>query len=179
MARTPGGIVGSVDNKRPHLVFTSDRRLENNKTVNHQSQYGTEIELMGAAGELAALRYFGYREVLGTHFDGGRDMVWRGWDIDVKSTKMQNLPYGFLQWPTHKTIKSDIIVLVGIEITTLEFEIVGFAFKQEFDRLDINEKADQPCWEIAMKNLHPTCELKSLPYLRRRDPKTARLSARA
>jgi hypothetical protein len=45
-------------NLSAHWHYIEDiarRRLEHNKTENHISRYGSQIEVLGAAGELAAL----------------------------------------------------------------------------------------------------------------------------
>ena len=57
-----------------YIEQVAAERLQNNKTKRHVSHYGTYIEVIGAAGELAAHRFLGLPETLHTHLDGGCDM---------------------------------------------------------------------------------------------------------
>ena len=46
----------------PYIVKVAERRLQNNVTERQVWEYGDDIEIMGAAGELAALRELGLPE---------------------------------------------------------------------------------------------------------------------
>ena len=143
-----------------YIERVAKERLENNITPYHVSRYGPEIEVIGAAGELAARYFLGLDPVLHTEFDGGRDLKWRGKTVDVKATKLTPyLAHRYLQFPKNKKVKSDIILLVAVDVFKKQAAVVGYATKDEMMTSPINFTRHQPCHEISVRKLHPTWEL--------------------
>jgi hypothetical protein len=143
-----------------YLEQVASHRLENNKTAWHISRYGTDIELLGAAGELAARRYLGLPERLGEHFDGGYDLSYKGYTIDVKATHLTpRLAYRSLQWPEWKPLKADIVLMTAVDLKEKIAAMVGYAYKHEVLEAHINHERAVPCHEIPTISLHPTWEL--------------------
>jgi hypothetical protein len=135
-------------------------RLQNNKTKWHVSQYGEEIETLGAAGELAARWFFGMPKNLHTNHDGGVDIEWRGRTVDVKATHLTTkVAHRYLQWPERKTIKAEIILMTGVDMSTKQAAILGYAFREEVRQAPVNYNRDFPCHEIPVPELHPSWEL--------------------
>ena len=94
----------------PYIVEVVRQRLAHNKTEYHISDYGTDIEILGAAGELAARRFLGVSEILHTEFDGGTDIYWNGIRIDVKATHLTpKVNHRYLQYPERKSVKADMV----------------------------------------------------------------------
>ena len=135
-------------------------RLFNNKTVRHVEYYGPEIEVIGAAGELAARRFLGLPENLHTHFDGGKDILFRGTKIDVKATRFTpRFIHRHLQWPYSKPVKSKVILLVGVDIDRKAATVIGYTTKDEILRAPINRERRYPCYEIPVTELKPAWKL--------------------
>jgi hypothetical protein len=143
-----------------YIQEVAKTRLRNNKTKWHVSQYGEEIETLGAAGELAARRFFGLPENLHTHHDDGVDLHWRGRTVDVKSTHLTNkVAHRYLQWRERKIVKAEIVLMAGVDMKTRQAAILGYVFKDEIKRAPINYNRDFPCHEIPVPELHPSWEL--------------------
>ena len=154
-----------------YLVKVATLRLASNKTPRHVSLFGSEIELIGAAGELAARRFLGIDEALGTTFDGGVDLEYAGRTIDVKATKMTpKLRYRYLQWPEWKPVKSDIILLTAVDVLEKNATVVGFALREEIKDGAVNYERDIPCYEIPILKLRSPWELLALEQDQRRSP---------
>lgn len=148
-----------------YLEEVASHRLENNKTAWHVSRYGPDIELLGAAGELAARRYLGLPEILNEHFDGGFDLFYKGYSIDVKATHLTpRLAFRSLQWPEWKPIRADIILMTAVDLKEMIAAMVGYAYKLEVLEAPINKERDIPCHEISAVLLHPTWELIARVY---------------
>ena len=144
----------------PYLEEVARRRLAHNKTERHVSDYGPEIETLGAAGELAARRFLGMIETLHESFDGGADLIWRGWRVDVKATHLTpKVDHRFLQWPENKPIKADIILMTAIDLKHKTGVVMGYAFAGEIIAASVNYNRDYPCFEIPITQLHPAWEL--------------------
>jgi hypothetical protein len=142
------------------IEAVASERLKHNITSRHVSVYGTGIEVMGAAGELAVRRFFGVPEKLGTHFDGGTDLIYNGYRLDVKATIWtKRVQFRFMQWPIWKPIKADVITLVAIDDKFYRALILGYATRTEISTAHINSTRYDPCHEIPIQNLHPMREL--------------------
>ena len=143
----------------PHWKYIEEvarQRLANNKTSRHIADYGTEIETMGAAGELAARIFFGLSTELHTHFDRGTDFKWAGKNVDVKTTKLTpKLLYRFLQWPITKPIKCDIVLLTAVSVQNKSGLVVGYLTGEEMKSAAVNQDRDYPCREIPTSMLRP------------------------
>jgi len=127
------------------------------------SKYGRQIEVLGAAGELAARRSLGLNDHLNTGFDGGVDLTWRGYTIDVKATRLTKaLMYRHLQWPMSKTVKSEIALLMAVDVSKKMAVAVGWAWASEIRQAPINKVRDYPCRELPVRSLHPFWELYTL-----------------
>jgi hypothetical protein len=143
-----------------HIQEAAKNRLSHNKTAFHIFDYGEGIEVLGAAGEVAARRFFGLPEELHTGFDSGCDLVFAGKRIDVKATVLTpKLNFRYLQWPQSKRVKSDIILLTAVDPISMQAVIVGYATRLEVELAVINNGRAYPCKEIAVINLHPPYEL--------------------
>lgn len=158
-----------LSSARDYIKTVALERLQNNQTVRQVSYYGTEIEYLGAAGELAARRFLKINETLHTHFDRGADIHWRGYKIDVKATRLTPLTeFRFLQWPQTKFLKADIVLLTAVDLRSLEAEVIGYAFREEVLRAPINPERRYPCHEIPIAELHSPWNLFSARTLRAR-----------
>ena len=156
----------------PYIVEVARQRLAHNKTENHVSDYGEDIEILGAAGELAARRFLGVSELLHTEFDGGIDIVWNGIRIDVKATHLTpKVNNRYLQWFEEKPVKADIVLLTAVHLNLKRAAVIGYATRREVLNAPVNYERDYPCHEISVRQLHPSWELimpgseKSLPHL--------------
>jgi len=150
-----------------YLQKVAKSRLRNNKTIYHVDRYGTDIEVLGAAGELAARRFLGLPEKLHLDKDNGIDLYWRGWKVDVKATHMtKNLHYRFLQWPHYKPIKADIILMTAVNLRYKKATVIGFALRSEVSVAPINTKRDIPCHEISVALLHPAWRMQVMDFRR-------------
>ena len=135
-------------------------RLENNKTEHHVSEYGPEIELIGAAGELAAHRFFQLPEELHTHFDHGADLIYKSIRIDVKATAWTpRILRRHMQWPTWKRIKADVILLTAVSIEEKSAIMIGYALPYEIMRAPVNTERFLACHEIPIQHLHKASQL--------------------
>jgi len=152
-----------------YIEGIAKERLRNNKTSRHVADYGTDIEILGAAGEIAARRFLGLPEKLHTHFDKGTDIRFAGRKIDVKATRLTNkVEYRCLQWPYQKPIRSNIILLTAVSIPIRTAVVIGYARKVEILRAPVNLERAYPCHEISVKELHPASKLLTLanePFL--------------
>lgn len=148
-----------------YIEQVARERLSHNKTSHHVSEYGPEIETLGAAGELAARRFLGLDERLHTYFDGGADIRFGGKTIDVKATHLTpKIGYRFLQWPEWKPIKAQIILMTAVHLVERKAVVIGYATRAEISRADINMTRAYPCHEISVKELHPASELLTLEH---------------
>jgi len=139
-----------------YLQQVAARRLKNNKTSHHVSQYGEEIELIGAAGELAARRFLGISQSLHEKFDGGVDLEWQGRTVDVKATRLTSkIQFRNLQWPEKKVIRAEIILMTAVDTKTRQATVIGYALAKEVMDAPINRTRDYPCHEIPVPKLHP------------------------
>lgn len=143
-----------------YIEKVTKARLLHNKTARHVSEYGTYIEVIGAAGELAARRYLKMPEELHECFDGGADFYWNGLSVDVKATILTpQVGFRFLQWREGREIKADIIILTAENIERREAALLGWAMPSEIRRAPINATRDYPCHEIPARRLHKPHEL--------------------
>jgi len=169
-------------NSWDYIIRTSEARLRNNKTKFHKDI--ENIELIGAAGELAAQRFLGIKESLHTGFDGGIDFYWRGWSVDVKATRLhENLHKLYLQYPADKKIKSDIIFMVGVCVDAMEATEIGWTSGNIMRKAEVNQERRWPCREIPVTDLAPPWgmfilrEKSSLPHQSRNAYLISRLSS--
>jgi len=145
-----------------YLNNIAKKRLNNNWTSRQVTKY-KNLEILGAAGELAARRYLGLPEKIHTNFDGGADLFWRDRKVDVKATNLtKHFQYRFLQWPIDKPIEADIILMTVVSIKEKQACVIGFAYKNEVLKSKINHTRHYPCREIALTDLHPAWELFTL-----------------
>ena len=143
-----------------YLEHIAAERLKNNQTKRHVSHYGTYIELIGAAGELAARRFFHLPEELHTHLDGGTDMIYKGMRIDIKATVWTpRLQHRFLQWPISKVVRADVILLTAVNIEVKAAIILGYALPHDIGRAPVNTERDYACYEIPIPNLRKASHL--------------------
>ena len=143
-----------------YIEQVARQRLKNNKSARHVSDYGPEIEIIGAAGELAARRFLNLTERLHTHFDDGTDIIYAGRSIDVKTTFLTcNIEYRFLQWPYWKPFNSDLVLLTAVSIERKVAFIIGYAKRVEVLNAPVNLLRAHPCYEISVKRLHPASKL--------------------
>lgn len=131
------------------------KRLKNNsKTKHHRKEFGNELEIMGAAGEIAARRFLKLPLWLQTTFDNGIDLEWRGHTVDVKATRwVPTIMSRYLQWPKTKNIKADLILMTAIDFEQKKAILLGFCSREELERAPVNEKRDIPCMEVPVTSL--------------------------
>ena len=155
-----------------YIEFIADQRRALNQTPRHiPVDY---LEVIGAAGELAARRLFGMPEDLHIHFDHGKDFVWKGISVDVKATILTpKLEHRYLQWPREKRIKASIILMVAVDTETKQAVPVGYATRDEISKAPINWTRQEPCREISTRDLHQAWELFSSQFRRREEKLTA------
>jgi hypothetical protein len=150
-----------------YIEQVANHRLANNQTERHVSEYGDYIELIGAAGELAARRFLQINEDLHEHFDSGADIIWKDIRIDVKATIWtKRIMKRFLQWPTWKQIKADAIVFTAINIDRQEAILLGYALPHDIGRAPLNTERQYQCYEIPIPKLR---RLNSLLFAECRD----------
>ena len=138
-----------------HILRAARLRLAHNQTERHISLYGDTIEIMGAAGEFAARRFFNLDEKLHVEFDGGVDFVLNGKTVDVKATKLVDyLEKLHLQWQEGKPFVAEIILLTAVDLDTKQAEIVGYATQEEMEKAPVNPDRRDPCHEIKVPDLH-------------------------
>ena len=143
-----------------YAQIISRSRLANNKTVHHVSEFGDGIELLGAVGEIVARRYLGLPEKLHCGFDHGIDIFVYGMKIDVKTTVLTpKVEHRYLQWPTWKPVKADIILLTAVDPVTKIGTVLGYATRLEVQTAPINNNRFVACHEIPIRDLHPAWEL--------------------
>lgn len=144
----------------PYLEQVAAHRLANNKTEHHVNQFGEYIELIGAAGELAARRFLQLEEDLHEHFDGGADIRYRDIRIDVKATVWTpRLMHRYLQWPIWKPVKADVILFTAVNIEQKSAIVVGYALRHEVNRAPVNKERAIPCYEIPVPRLRKASRL--------------------
>jgi len=158
-----------------HIERVAEERLAHNKTSRHvDTDY---LEVIGAAGELAARHLLGLPTTLHTNFDGGKDLMWAGYSVDVKTTRLTPLVgYRFLQWPVYKKAKADIVLLMAVDQRNMTVVPIGWATRQEILDAPINYDRSSPCHEIPVTRLRPFWELFSLRLQRDKELKTDGLS---
>lgn len=150
-----------------YLQKVAKTRLANNKTIFHIDRYGPDIEVLGAAGELAARRFLGLPEKLHLNKDDGIDLYWRGYKVDVKATHMTKfLHHRYLQWPHYKPVKAEIVLMTAVHLKWKKATVIGFATAHEVLAAPINASRDIPCHEIPMTMLHPAWRMQTLSYRR-------------
>ena len=137
--------------------------MAHNKTPRHVSLFGTQIETIGAAGELAARRFLGLPEVLHTHFDGGTDLIVSGTRIDVKATRWDPA-HKYLQWPYWKWVKAPIILMTKVDLSDKRALVVGYATREDILSSGINMQRATWCYEISIKDLRKASDLYELLY---------------
>jgi hypothetical protein len=143
-----------------YVLDVAAQRLQNNKTPRHVAKYGDELEIMGAAGELAARIFLGVSLTMGVHFDGGVDIEYGRHNIDVKATKITpGIAYRYLQWPIWKPVISDVILMTVVNTGTKHATIIGYALKTDLECAVANMARETPCVEIAFSSLRPAWEL--------------------
>ena len=151
----------------PYIEDISRQRLANNKTSRHIPNDG-QLELIGAAGELAARLFYGLSTELGVHFDGGHDFEVGDITVDVKATPMTGgAAYRYLQWPTWKEIKAQIIVMTIINVKQMTGTLVGFATKEQILASFVNKSRATVCYEIPYVKLSACWELQVREDLRK------------
>ena len=143
----------------PYIEEVARKRLETNQTKRQITAFGETLEIMGAAGELAARRVLGVNGVLHEGFDGGCDIEWCGKRIDVKATSFQGIRQKHLQWPLWKKIKSDYIIMTGVDIKAKMVEVLGYVTAEELASAPENKSRSQPCRELPITELHPMWHL--------------------
>lgn len=144
-----------------YITEIANVRRAHNRTPRHIDVF--YLEVIGAAGELAARRFLGLREELHRGFDGGCDFYWHGRAVDVKTTKFTPLvAHRYLQWPVWKQIKSEIVLMVGVSEAERIAVPLGFAFADEVLAAPINTQRATACHEIPVPELHPVWELFTL-----------------
>jgi hypothetical protein len=140
----------------PYIQQIAAERLRHNKTARHRARYGAEIEIMGAAGELAARRYLGLDENLGTHFDGGIDLHLHGLTVDIKSTR----PYSrWLQVAYYKRVVADVILMMAVSMKHKTARPFGFAWRREILSAPLDLSMDDACHHIPVEELHSVQDL--------------------
>lgn len=145
----------------PYIERVAAARLKNNsQRKRHVSQFGEIIEVAGAAGELAARRYFGLPEELHTSTDGGVDFIWKNMTFDVKTIQLfEKTPFLYLQWPAGKPFKSEIILVVAVDRKEKQATIVGWSTKDVVRNCKVNPNRPIPCHELPLKELKPVWRL--------------------
>jgi hypothetical protein len=145
----------NLNPQRAYLEQVARERLRNNRTEWQVDDYGEEIELIGAAGELAARRFLKLPEELHTRFDQGADILWRGHRIDVKTTRLtERIQFRYLQWPQRKPIKADLVMMAAFDPRSWDAEVLGYTFKQEILNAPLNRTRAHPCYELSVMKLH-------------------------
>jgi hypothetical protein len=144
-----------------YILDIASQRLRFNCTRWHVPS--TYYEQIGAAAELAARIFLGLSLELHVHFDGGTDLRYMGWAIDIKATRLtRGIGYRYLQWLQGKPIRSDIIWQWAVDLEHWSAFPTGWAYADEMAAAPINYGRERPCHEIAVPDLHPIYELYSL-----------------
>ncbi len=156
-----------------YILNISDQRRKNNHTPWHINE--TYLEVIGTAGELAARRFLGLPEELHINFDGGTDLRWKGYRVDIKSTILTpKIEFRFLQWPIRKRLKADIVLMMAVSEEQQLAVPTGWVFAHEVAAAPVNRKRDFPCHEISVRELRPGWELFSLRALSRKEQRALR-----
>ena len=144
----------------PYITQIAQHRLEHNKTVRHVAEFGTYIEVIGAAGELAARHFFQLPLELHEHFDHGADIVYKDIRIDVKATVWtKKLMRRNLQWPIWKRIKADVILFTAVNEEKKSAIVVGYALPGDIERAPTNSERKIECFEIPVRKLRKASQL--------------------
>jgi hypothetical protein len=148
----------NLGDRWPYVLAIAKARLKHNKTSRHVSQYGDTLEILGVAGELAARRLLGLPEELHTGFDGGKDLVYHGWDIDVKTTRLTNnlIERGF-RWPLTKVVRADICLVMAVDVESQRAVALGWCYKVAVERAPIDHEHN--CHEVPIVELRPFWQL--------------------
>jgi len=153
----------------PYCKYIAKERLKNNITQWHVYEYGPDIELMGAVGELAARRLLGLPEKLHTGHDGGTDFIYKGLRVNVKATHLTPLVnFRHLQWRIINPVNCDIAILVGVDMIIKKARMLGYATREQILKSPVNYKRRYPCHEIQVPELNPNEELINANYLSNR-----------
>ena len=144
-----------------YIEEVAEERLRHNKTFRHVPSYGPSIEVLGAAGELAARKILQMPEQLGTRFDGGIDLISQGITIDVKSTHPRSQ---WLQLAYYKRVTADILLMMSVNMDLKTAVARGFAWNHEILAAPIDLKQAQACHRIHRSKLHPISKLLTLHH---------------
>jgi hypothetical protein len=143
-----------------YILKKAQERYSKVRTQWHVNRYGNRLEIMGAAGEVAARRLLRLERDLHVGFDGGIDFMWRGKKVDVKATrKYPHVECTALQWPLTRQINADLIILVLVDAENKEADIVGYITKAELENARTNLSASIPCLEVPTTKFHCIYEL--------------------
>ena len=149
-----------------YVLDIAAQRLHFNCTRWHVPSF--YYEQIGAAAELAARIFLGLPLELHVHFDGGTDLRYMGYSVDIKATKLTPcIEHRYLQWMQGKPIKSDIVWQWGVDLAHWKALPVGWVWSREMVAAPINYERERPCHEISVPDLHPIYELYSLRNLSR------------
>ena len=144
----------------PYITQVAQHRLEHNKTERHVAGFGTYIEVIGAAGELAARHFLQLPLELHEHFDHGADIVYKDIRIDVKATVWtRRLQYRNLQWPIGKRIKADVVLFTAVNEEKKSAVVVGYALPEDIQRAPANPERKYECYEIPVRKLRKASQL--------------------
>lgn len=135
-----------------------NERWENNRHTSHNvEEVGPIGEKRGAYAEGDIQLRFDMPLVLGTHYDGGVDVVWHDLRINVKSTRLyswRSMQGRNLQWPEDNPYLCDVAILVGVNLNNGLCIPQGWATIQEIMKAPLNKDRPTPCQEILIPNLH-------------------------
>lgn len=157
--------VYDVADKWDYIQYVAQERLKNNKTANHIESDEDYFEVSGVMGELIVRRYLGLSEVLHTHFDGGVDIPYGKYTLDIRATNLR--PYWkpsklHLQWPKGKKLKADFVVQTFVRIDEKNGFVAGYQSKRYIMRRRINNERERPCREVPVYLLRPAYALRLL-----------------
>lgn len=140
-----------------------ERLASNGRTTRQVSDDG-RLELLGAAGERAAREFLELGGDLHIGLDEGRDMTWKGWKLDVKTTKLAGgMAFYHLQWPVGKQIKPDIVFLWAVDLSRQWASPLGWTWGMELAKARINHHRPRPCYEIRVTELFNPYALWGIP----------------
>lgn len=145
-------------------------RLASNKTNHHVYRFKNKLEIMGAAGEVAAHLYLGLSPEIHLEFDDGVDLEWRGWTVDVKTARAE-IKRLALQIPLRKIkdrlLNSEIYLLTTVDIKKREANIIGYTWRGAILKAKPNYTRPVPCKEIYAWDLYEPSRLKNIRRKRR------------
>lgn len=171
-------IVSSWDRSKIYLsslgwhlneIFGQIKRVTDMRRKESHSRFHVElgdyVEEMGVAGELAARLELKLPLEIHTGFDNGTDLIYHGWNVDVKTTKwVDGYGYRSLQWPATKPINCDIAVVFVTDVNRWIVKPIGFAFRKEIESSPIDDTKQLPCHSIPFKKLHSVDDLKKICF---------------